>query len=121
MGNKIGKFIYWSPRILASLFVVFLALMSLDVFEIKASIWQILGGLFMHNIPTLILLAVLVISWKYEMVGGVVFILAGISYIFMVVGNASDWRLALAWSLQISGMCFIIGGLFIANWLKKKK
>ena len=83
--------------------------------------WQTLVGLFMHNIPMLILLAVLIISWKREIVGGVVFILAGLLYIFMTITNVDDWRLALAWSVQISGTAFIIGGLFIAGWIIKRK
>jgi hypothetical protein len=80
-----------------------------------------LGGLFMHNIPVLILLVVFAISWKYEIVGGIVFILAGILYIFISVRNVDDWRIALAWSIQIAGTAFVIGGFFIANWMKKIK
>lgn len=103
------------------IFIAFLALMSLDVFEVEASFWQILGGLFMHNIPALILLAVLIISWKYEIVGGVAFILAGLLYIFITFRNVDNWGMALAWSIQIAGVAFVIGGFFIANWIKKRK
>ncbi|MFA6383448.1 MAG: hypothetical protein WCX17_03420 [Parcubacteria group bacterium] len=121
MENKVGKFVYWTPRILSIIFIAFLALMSLDVFTEGASFWQILGGLFMHNIPVFILLAVLLISWKYEIVGAIAFFLAGLLYIFLVFRGAGDWRMALAWSFQISGMAFLIGGFFLANWIKKKK
>jgi hypothetical protein len=119
MENKTGKFIYWAPRILAIIFIAFLALFSLDVFGSGAGFWQTLGGLFIHNIPSLILLVVLMISWKYEIVGGVAFILAGILYVFMVSGKA-NWQLIFSWSLIISGPAFIIGILFIIGWIKKK-
>lgn len=121
MENKVSKFVFWTPRILSIIFIAFLALMSLDVFEAEASFWQILGGLFMHNIPVFILLAVLIISWKYEIVGGVAFILAGILYIITVARNVDNLGMALAWSIQIAGMAFVIGGFFIANWVKKRK
>ena len=121
MENKVSKFVFWAPRILSIIFIAFLALMSLDVFTEGASFWQILGGLFMHNIPVFILLAVLAISWKYEIVGGVVFILAGLLYIFTVFRNVDNWGMALAWSIQIAGFAFLIGGFFLANWIKKKK
>lgn len=121
MENKVGKFIYWTPRILAIIFLAFLALMSLDVFTEGASFWEIIVGLFMHNIPVFILLAVLIISWKHEIVGGIVFILAGILYIFIVTRNVDDWRMALAWSVQIAGVAFVIGGFFIANWIKRRR
>jgi hypothetical protein len=120
MEKKVGKFVFWTPRILSIIFIVFLALMSLDVFGAGLSLREVLIGLFIHNIPALILLAVLVISWKREIVGGVVFILAGFLYIFAVARGADDWRLTLAWSVQISGVAFLVGGFFLANWFKKK-
>lgn len=74
----------------------------------------------MHNIPTFILLIILIISWKYEIVGGIVFILAGLFYIIMV-SRSVPWNLALSWSLIIAGPAFFIGILFIINWFKKKQ
>jgi len=121
MENKISKFVFWAPRILSIIFIAFLALMSLDVFTEGASFWQIVGGLFMHNIPVFVLLAILIISWKHEIVGGIFFILAGFLYIFTVFINVDDWKVALTWSIQIAGVAFIIGGLFIFNWIKKRK
>jgi len=121
MENKVSKFVFWAPRILSIIFIVFLALMSLDVFGTGLSFKEILIGLFMHNIPVFILLVVLWVSWKYEIVGGVAFILAGLLYIFFAFRNAGDWRMALAWSVQIAGFAFLIGGFFLANWVKKRK
>lgn len=122
METKVSKFVYWTPRIASIIFIAFLALMSLDVFTEGARSWEIVIGLFMHNIPVFILLAVLIIAWKYEIVGGVVFILAGILYIFFAVSrNVDNWGMALAWSIQIAGVAFVIGGFFTANWIKKRK
>ena len=120
MEKKINKFIYWLPRILSIIFVLFLGLMSLDVFSPELSFWQTLGALFIHNIPTLILLIILLISWKYEIVGGISFILAGIAYIILLARNPFEWYM-LAWAAQISGVAFIIGILFLIGWSKKKK
>lgn len=121
MENKVSKLVYWTPRILSIIFIAFLALMSLDVFGMGLGFWQTIGGLLMHNIPVFILLAVLIISWKYEIVGAVVFILAGLLYIFLAVRGADNLGMALAWSVQISGVAFIIGGFFLANWIKKRR
>lgn len=121
MENKVSKFVYWMPRILSIIFIAFLALMSLDVFSPELSFWETAGGLLMHNIPVFILLAVLIISWKYEIVGGIIFFLAGLLYIFLAFRGADNLGMALAWSIQISGIAFIIGGFFIANWVKKRK
>jgi len=121
MENKVGKFVYWTPRILSIFFIAFLALFSLDVFGNGYGFWETALGLFMHNIPVFILIAVLVIAWKCEIVGAVVLIFAGVLYIFFAFRGAGDWRLALAWSAQISGIAFLIGGLFLAGWMKKRK
>ncbi|MDD5527608.1 MAG: hypothetical protein PHO56_01360 [Patescibacteria group bacterium] len=124
MEKNIGKFAYWTPRILSLIFVGFLLLMSLDVFESKLSFWQTMLALLMHNIPALILLVVALISWKHEIVGGVVFILAGILYIAMIlisaIANQFAWYM-LSWSLTVAGPAFLIGILFIANWKKKRR
>jgi len=74
----------------------------------------------MHNIPSLVLLIVLVISWKYEWVGGVVFILAGALYIFLLFMNSQfEWYM-LSWSVTIAGSAFFVGILFFVNWWRKK-
>jgi hypothetical protein len=79
---NISRFVYWTPRILSMVIILFMALMSVDVFSMELNLWQTIGAVLIHNIPTFILLTVLIISWKHEIVGGVVFILAGILYIF---------------------------------------
>ncbi|OGZ33111.1 MAG: hypothetical protein A2174_01085 [Candidatus Portnoybacteria bacterium RBG_13_41_18] len=119
MEKKINKFIYWIPRILSIIFILFLALMSLDVFSPELSFWPTLGALFIHNVPALVLLIVLLISWKYEIVGGITFILAGLLYIIILMRKPFEWYM-LSWSIQISGVAFLIGILFLIGWFKKK-
>jgi hypothetical protein len=121
MDKKITKFIYWTPRILGIIFVLFLMMFSLDVFEPGLTIWQIIVALFMHNLPTLFLLIILIISWKHEIVGGIVFILAGLLYILMLAMNPNfEWYM-LYWAVTIAGPAFLVGILFFINWFKKKK
>jgi hypothetical protein len=66
----------------------------------------------------------LIISWKYEIVGGIAFILAGLLYIGTLVTNIfrdPSFKLEyLFWSLPISGPAFLIGILFLIGWFKRK-
>ncbi|MFA4872742.1 MAG: hypothetical protein WC659_02290 [Patescibacteria group bacterium] len=101
------------------MFILFLVLFSLDVFELKLGFWQTIVGLLMHNIPAFILLAVLLISWKYEIVGGIAFTLAGVLYIIMLMMSPFEWYM-ISWSLIIAGPAFFIGILFFINWFKKE-
>ena len=123
MKKRLNKFIYWAPRILSIIFIVFLALMYLDVISSELSFLQIVVGLFMHNIPAFILLAVVIISWKHELVGAIAFILVGILFILRdfitVIMNGFDWR--IAWDLTLVGPALLVGILFIIGWFKKKK
>ena len=121
MAKKVSRFIYWTPRILSILFICFIAMFSLDVFSPELSLWQIIIGLFMHNIPTFIMIIILIVSWKHEIVGGIAFLLAGFLYIFMTIFNGVPWYLALSWSTVIAGPEFLIGTLFLINWFKKDK
>ncbi len=119
--RKVSKFIYWTPRILSIVFILFLALFSLDVFDGSYGFWETALALFMHNIPSLVLLIILLIAWKYEIVGAIAFVLAGFAYIvLLLLGPNFEWYM-LSWSLTVSGPAFFIGILFWLNWRKKRK
>lgn len=122
MVDKVNKFVYWAPRILSILFILFLALMSLDVFEGNNSFWETVLELLLHNIPTFILLVVLLISWKYEIVGGIAFIMAGLAHLVssVVRVDADPWYVSFLTSLIIDVPAFFIGILFLVGWFKNK-
>lgn len=125
MEKKINKSLYWAPRILAIIFILFLALFSLDVFAGNYGFWEAILALLIHNIPVFILTGLLIISWKHEIVGAVVFILVGILYIALLLRTILmnlpyQWYM-LSWSVQVAGPAFLIGILFLIGWFKKKK
>jgi len=114
------KIIIWLPRITAIMLVLFLAMFSLDVFEPGKSAPEIAVGLFIHNIPALILLAAVIVAWKREIVGGTVFIAAGIFYIAMLLKGRFEPHMIL-WVLVISGPAFLVGGLYLLGWRQRKQ
>jgi len=103
------------------LFILFLALFSLDVFDTGLGFWGTILALLIHNIPSIVLLIILIISWKYEIVGGIGYILAGLVYIGLVIFSGRFEWFMLVWILQISGIAFLIGILFLVGWYKKRK
>lgn len=111
MSEATKRFLFWTPRILTILFILFLALFALDVFQEGYGFWELLLALFMHLIPNLILVAVLVLAWKREWIGGALFCGLGIFYLVMAWGKV-HWSAFLA----ISGPLFLIGILFFAGW-----
>jgi hypothetical protein len=71
-------------------------------------------ALSIHLIPTAIIVLVLAVSWRWEWVGGVLFIAAGILYL----SNPRTWH-HLSWIVVMSGPLFLVGALFLLNWLKR--
>jgi hypothetical protein len=103
------KTLYWFPRILTIIALLFMLIFSFDVFEGNETIGRKLLGFLMHNIPVLILIAILIIAWKREFVGGIFFIIAFIvsCYFFKSFsGNAGS--LVVTSPFLITGILFII-------------
>ena len=122
MERKVSNFVYWAPRVASIVFIIFLSLFSLDVISPDLSLSQILLGLVIHNIPVFVLIIVLIISWKYEIVGGIAFFGAGLLYIAMVFINSQiPWYIAVSWSLSIAFPATLIGIFFMMNWYIKRK
>jgi hypothetical protein len=123
---KISKGVYLTPRILALVYIVFISLFALDVFGNGYGFWGTLLALFMHLIPSLILIAILVIAWRWKkpLLAGIVFTLGGVLYIARLVmtsvTNGFEWYM-IAWSLQIAGPAILTGILFIREWKLRRK
>lgn len=111
-----NKILYWTPRILTIVFILFLALFAFDVFEGEQSVGKKLLGFLIHLIPNFILILILILSWKHEWIGTIAFALAGVAYIVMFRG-----RFPFATYLSISGPLFLISVLFMLNWIERKK
>jgi hypothetical protein len=115
--TKINPTLYYTPRILAILFILFLSLFSLDIFGQGYTLLETITGLFMHNIPSLILTITLIIAWRYPLIGAIIYTAAGIFYMIMI-SNKGQF---IAWSLIIAAPAILIGILFFFNWLQKRK
>jgi len=110
MNQSVGKILYWSPRILGLLIAIFVSIFALDVFGEGYSFWETIAALAMHLIPTLVILVVLVVAWRWEWVGGFLFVALGVLYItlFWEPSNLPAY-------LLISGPLFLDGILFLLD------
>lgn len=108
----LAKIIHWAPRIAAILIIIFVSLFSLDVFEMEASPLEILGGLLMHNIPSIGMLVLLILAWKRPLLGFMAFLAAAALFaIFFVRGIYSLPNLLL-----FVFPLLLISFLFYADW-----
>jgi hypothetical protein len=109
--------------VLAILFIVFLTLFSLDVFEEGFSLLA-LGGFFIHSIPSIFLLVALLIAWKREKVGGIIFLVMGVLLMIFLtiprslfVGRVTIEPVVFILPSPI----FVVGVLFLVSWHYRKK
>ena len=113
--------LFWTPRALSILFIAFLSLFALDVFDGHLGFWQTALALTMHLIPSFVLIAALVLAWRWEWIGAALYGAAGLLYVWWVVSMSRPVppAIRLIWILMIAGPAFAIAGLFLANWLKR--
>lgn len=116
MKPKTEKFLYRLPRILNILFLLFLAMFSLDIFDGNYGFWGTVLGLFMHNIPVLILTGVLILSWRRPLISAILFPLIGLSYITLVFISC---RCGMAVN-PLPLIAIILGVLYWVSWKREK-
>jgi hypothetical protein len=63
----------------------------------------------MHVAPMLALLAVVALSWRWEWLGGIVFVGLALAYAYFARAHPS-------WVLAIAAPLFIVGVLFFWSW-----
>jgi hypothetical protein len=103
------KILYWIPRILTILAILFMMMFSFDVFGGNEPLGRKLLGFLMHNIPVLILTAILIVAWRREIAGGSLFILAAIGgSIFFRAFSGNPGSLIVMVPFLIVGLLFIL-------------
>ncbi|MFC1887930.1 hypothetical protein ACFLYK_03885 [Candidatus Cloacimonadota bacterium] len=116
MKRNVGKLLYWSPRILCIVFALFLSLFSLDVFSEGSGFWRTILALLIHLVPVYFVIIALLIAWRWEWIGAILFMGLAVLYILFFWG-----KFAPGVYIAISGPLFLVGILFLFNWKSKKK
>lgn len=119
------KVIHWLPRIICILAILFVSLFAADAFDHGENIWQKLGAFLMHLIPSFILLAILIIAWKWELIGGIIFTVIGLGLspvVFMHNYKMNDSvGMSLGIIMMITFPFIVVGILFIVSHYMKKR
>ena len=102
------KTLYWAPRMLAILAILFISIFALDVFEPDKPWHEVAVALFMHLLPSFVLTAILVLAWRIEWLGGILFVAAGLSP-FLLFRNPAWVNLMLGGPFILAGLLFLAG------------
>ena len=109
------QLIYWTPRILTMAFAAFLSIFALDVFSEPLGVLDKAVALFMHLIPSLMVVAILAVIWRREWLGAIIFPLLATLHVVSMHGR-------LHWSAYavIDGPLLLLAVLFLLNWLDRR-
>ena len=112
VNSRLAGIIHWMPRIASILIIGFMGLFSLDVFEIEAQPLELLVGFLMHNIPSLLMLALLFFAWKRPVVGFAGFLAVALLFTILFVRSIFGLMNLLVFVLPI----LMIALLFYIDW-----
>lgn len=114
----------WIARICSIIAIMFVSVFALDAFE-HGSLIEKLGAFAIHMIPSIILVLVLLLSWKFELLGGIFFVLIGIGTAPFIYQLNFERTHSVNVCLQVLCMInlpfVIVGILFIYSYYKLKK
>jgi len=117
---------HWLPRIICILAILFISMFALDSFSSERTFWQNTAAFLMHLIPSFVLLAILIVAWKWEKIGGTILIIVVVVLSVSVFNLNYNQRHFTLWQSirNVSILClpFVIAGiLFILSHSAKKK
>lgn len=122
---KILTLVRWMPRILCILAILFVSVFALDSFDPSFTVWKQIQAFAMHMIPTLILAVFLLVAWKAELIGGILFCVLSLGlmppiYMGNYQMNHSVW-MSLSVILMILFPFTVAGGLFVLSHFLHRK
>ncbi|MCK9638702.1 MAG: hypothetical protein M0R39_02245 [Prolixibacteraceae bacterium] len=123
--KNLAYWFHWIPRVLCILAILFLSMFALDSFAPGLSVWEQIRDFLIHLIPSYVLIAILVVAWKWEKIGGIILMVVGLGFspsIFLLNYHRSGsiW-IALGIVLVINLPFILTGALFVlSNYLRKK-
>jgi hypothetical protein len=112
------------PRIISILAIAFVSVFAFDSFE-HGSFQEQITAFLIHLIPSYILIFILAIAWKWELIGGILYILIGILLSPVIFIHNYRMNNSLLISFEIIAMItfpFILAGsLFVWSHFRRKQ
>jgi hypothetical protein len=100
----------WAPRLLGLAVCLFLGLFALDAFDERQNLARSLADFALHLLPVLLLVTIVLLSWRRPWIGGIVFIAVAVLYATALARGRLDWIAVIA------GPLFVVGLLFLWSW-----
>ena len=120
-----NKILFWLPRMLCILAILFVSMFALDAFDPGLSAWQQIKAFLIHLVPSFILFLLLVLAWNKELIGGIVFTIIGLFFTPFIYIHNYQMNHSIGVStgivLMITFPFILVGVLFMVNYRLKRK
>lgn len=104
-------FIDIAARVVAIAGICFISIFAIDIFELDLPPLQKAIGMFMHLLPSLVLIAILLIAWRWRLAGAILYlIVAAVPFLFFR-NNAPGVNLTLAAPFMLAAALFVAAAL----------
>ena len=111
--------LFWAPRALSILLILFISMFALDVFGENLGFWRTFVALSMHLVPSCILVVALALAWKWEWVGAAAYAALGTFHIVTLLRRPMPpLHIKLVWMAMFALPAFVIAVLFMVFCLK---
>ena len=114
MTATVRRLVQWSPRVLGLVVSLFIGMFALDALGAGKLALEALADFVIHLIPGLVLIAMVVASFRRPWIAGVGFVALAL------VCAATMSRGRLDWMLVISGPLAAVGVLFLCSWFYQR-
>ncbi len=123
--SGLSRMLFWTPRVVCILTILFISVFALDAFAPGLTLWQQLGGFFIHLIPSFALAMLLIYSWRHEKWGGILFLVIGLVFSPFIFNwnyrmNNSVW-ISLSIIALITLPFVVVGVLFLLHHLVERR
>jgi hypothetical protein len=117
--------VHWTPRLICILAILMISMLAADAFAPGLTIWQALAGFFIHLIPSIILTGLLIVAWKWELLGGLIFVLLGLGFTPFIFNHNFNMNHSVGMSMGIVLMVtfpFVVSGILfiVSHYLKRR-
>ncbi len=120
-----SKILIWVARAICILAILFVSMFAFDSFSGERTFWQKAGGFLIHLLPSFILIALLVLAWKRELIGGIILTIIGLGLSPFIYSNNYSMNHSAGKSIGVILMItfpFVLAGImFIAGHCLKTK
>ena len=112
MTTALDRNLTWAPRVLTVGVAAFLSVIALDVFSEGRPMTWAFFALAMHLVPSVLVLLIVVIAWKFEWLGAIA--AGALAFLY---GQNLPWTT----SLIITGPLMVVAALYAANALRHRR